>query len=119
MPMLNVVVQTTVSATIKAAAAANTGRQRAASHNSSGNSAAIGTTVAQGSLGTKMITPQSTISIASAAVPSMISPRGEGSRAEDISPISNGATVITPSASDVNQWYQMVSGGVVEVWNRT
>src|ERR1700722_19547679 len=103
MPMPNVVVQTIVSATIKAAAAANTGLQRAASHSNSGNSAAMGTTVAQGSRGRKMMTPLNKASVASAAPPSMTSRRGGGSRADESSPISNGATVMMPRASEVNQ----------------
>src|SRR5215831_12289238 len=44
-----VVVQTIARVTMKAVAAANTGRQRAAIHNRTGNSSAIGTTVVQGS----------------------------------------------------------------------
>ena len=44
----NVVIQTNVNAMMKAAAAAKMGRQRAEIHNSSGNSAAMGTTIPNG-----------------------------------------------------------------------
>ena len=44
-PMPNVVVETSATATMNAAAAANTGRQRAATHKSTGKSTAIGTNV--------------------------------------------------------------------------
>ena len=58
---------------MKAAAAANTGLQRAASHNNKGNSEASGTTVAQDSRGRKITMPLSTLSAASALRPSMTS----------------------------------------------
>src|SRR5215469_4066025 len=113
--MPKVVVQTIVSATIKEAAAAKTGRQRAETHRSTGNRRAIGTTVAQGSLGRKITSPLIIAITTSARVPSMSSPRGGGSRALAASPIKSGATVIMPSASDANQCCQMVKIGAVEL----
>src|SRR6516162_6479422 len=59
-----VVVQTIARVTMKAAAAANTGRQRAAIHNRTGNSSAIGTTVVQGSGGSAMTITLMTIEAA-------------------------------------------------------
>src|SRR5262249_51885699 len=112
MPMPKVVVQTIVRATMKAAAAANNGRHRAASHNSKGKSAATGTTVTQDCRGKKITTPLNTARVASATSPSTISRRGGGSRAHEISPIKTGAVVMIPSASDANQWYQIVRAGV-------
>ena len=58
---------------MKAAAAAKTGWQRAASHNRTGNSSAIGTTVVQGSGGSAMTMTLMTMSNASAMRPSMVS----------------------------------------------
>ena len=58
---------------MKAAAAAKTGRQRAAIHNRTGNSSAIGTTVVQGSGGSAMTMMLMTMSNASALRPSMVS----------------------------------------------
>ena len=58
---------------MKAAAAAKTGRQRAAIHNRTGNSSAIGTTVVQGSCGNAMTMTLMTMSDASATRPSMVS----------------------------------------------
>src|SRR5580704_13403452 len=103
MPIANVVVQTIVRAMMNAAAALNTGRQRAASQSRSGNNNTMATTVAQGSRGRKIINPLIKDSVISAAAPSMTSRRGGGSRIAEPSPISSGATVTIPSASDVNQ----------------
>jgi hypothetical protein len=74
---------------MKAAAAAKTGLQRAAIHSNSGNSAVIGTAVAQyhSSGGKKIIPALNTTRIASAATPSMNSRRDGGSCNEEASPI--------------------------------
>src|SRR5215470_3602100 len=111
MPM--VVVQTMARVTMKAAAAAKTGRQRAAIHNRTGNSSAIGTTVVQGSGGRAMTTTLMTMSDASAANPSMVSLRAGGSRAAEASPITSGAMVTMPRASDANQFCQVTKTDAV------
>jgi len=108
-PMPKVVVHTIVSATINAAAAANAGRPRAASH----NSRAIGTTAANDTQGRKITKVLVTVIAASATTPSRISFGGGGSRATVAAPISS----TMPSASDANQCCQMVRLGTVEKWN--
>src|SRR4030081_496167 len=101
--MPKVVVHTIVSATMNAAAAANTGRQRAASHSNSGNSRAIGTKVAHDSRGRKILIALVAVIATSAMAPSMASLCGGGSRTAAATPINSGATVTMPSASDANQ----------------
>src|ERR1700752_4147365 len=103
--MLNVVVQTIVRATMKAPAAAKTGLQRAASHNSDGNSRATTAAITQGSLGKKIISPFNAASGTSATTLSMISLRGGGSRTVEMSPIKSGATARMPDTLDVIQRY--------------
>ena len=103
---------------MKAAAAANTGRQRAAIHNRTGNSSAIGTTVVQGSGGSAMTMTLMTMSDASAMRPSMVSLRAGGSRAAEASPITSGAIVTMPSASDANQFCQVAKIDAVAPWNK-
>ena len=102
---------------MKAAAAAKTGWQRAAIHNSTGNSSAIGTTVVQGSGGRAMTMTLRTMSDASATRPSMVSRRAGGSRAAEASPITSGAIVTMPSASDANQFCQVANIDVAP-WNK-
>src|SRR5260370_31438804 len=119
MPMPNVVVQTIVSATMKTAAAEKTGRQRAASQSNSGNSAVTDTTIVQVSRCRNMISPLIAVSVTSATTPSMRSPRGDGSRVAEARPANSGATVTMPSASEANQWYQVVRTDAVELWNNT
>src|ERR1044072_6696865 len=101
--MPNVVVQTIVSATMNAAAAAKAGLQRAVIHNKSGKSNAVGTTATHSSRGNKTMSPLVMVSITHTTPPSKTSFRGGGSRAADASPIRSGATVMMPSASDANQ----------------
>src|SRR5215471_8929458 len=108
-----VVVQTIARVTMKAAAAANTGRQRAAIHHRTGNSSAIGTTVVQGSGGSAMTITLMTMSDASAARPSMVSFGPGGARVAEASPITSGAIVMIPSASDANQFCQVTKSGAV------
>src|SRR5215471_7082614 len=117
--MPKVVVQTIESATMNAAAAAKTGRQRAASHSKSGNSRAVGAAVVQGSCGMKTTTALIAVSVASAKIPSMSSLVDGGSRTAEAIPMSNGATAMMPNASDAIQCSQIVSGGVSEEWNNT
>src|SRR6266480_3232350 len=85
-----VVVTTIARVTMKAAAAAKTGRQRAAIHNRTGNSSAIGTTVVQRSCGNAMTMMLMTMS---------------------------GAIVTMPSASDANQFCQVTKIDAVVLWN--
>src|SRR5882757_5727926 len=103
---------------MKAAAAAKTGRQRAAIHNRTGNSSAIGTTVVQGSAGSAMTMTLMTTSDANATRPSMVSLRVGGSRAAEASPISSGAIVTMPSASDANQFCQVTKIDAVGAWSK-
>src|SRR5262249_45380502 len=116
--MPKVIVQTAVSETMNAAAAANTGWQRAVSHSRTGSSNAAGRTVCHGSGGNKtMMTIITAANAASATTPSRISLRGGGSRRALARPITSGATVIMPMASDANQWCQVVQIGAVGLWN--
>src|SRR5260370_978505 len=103
--------QTIVSDTLNAAAAANTGRQRAASQSRIGNSKAIGTTVSHGSGGNETIMIVIPANATSAMTPSMISLRGGGSRRDSARPITSGATVTMPKTSDANQCSQVVQIG--------
>ena len=93
---------------MKAAAAAKTGRQRAAIHNRIGNSSAIGTTIVHGSDGRAMVTTLMIISDVSTMRPSVVSCRVGGSRVADANPITSGAIVTMPSASDANQFCQVL-----------
>src|SRR5215470_9308945 len=113
-----VVVQTIARVTMKAAAAANTGGQRAAIHNRTGNSSAIGTTVVQGSGGSAMTMTLMTTSDASATKPSMVSLWAGGSRAAEASPITSGAIVTMPSASEANQFCQVTKTDADAAWNK-
>src|SRR5215467_4239464 len=98
---------------MNAAAAANTGRQRTAIHNTIGNTTATGTAVAQGPGGRKITNAPVAPRVASAVAPSTSSRRGGARRMADASPIGSGATVTMPSAADVNQARQMFKMSVV------
>src|SRR5262249_26285827 len=113
-----VVVQTIARVTMKAAAAANTGRQRAAIHNRTGNSSAIGTTVVQGSGGSAMTITLMTMSDASAARPSMVSFRAGGARLAAASAIRRGAIGMIRSEWDGNHFGRVTKGGAVGLWNK-
>src|SRR5260221_8970425 len=114
--MSNVVVQTIVSETVNAAAAAKTGWHRAAIHSRIGNSTAIGSTISHGG-GSETTIIVVTANVTSAAMLSTISLRGGGSRSASARPITSGATVMTPKASDANQCCQMAQAGAVGLWN--
>src|SRR5215469_15622100 len=109
--MPKVVVQTIVMETTNAPTAEKAGRQRAASHNKTGNSQVIGNTVSQGSGGNQMINPVIAESARSASVPSMTSLCGDGRRTRAASPITSGATAMMPTVSDANQCCQVLSIG--------
>src|SRR5215468_9464595 len=113
-----VVVQTIARVTMKAAAAANIGRQRAPIHNRTGNSSAIGTTVVQGFGGSAMTTTLMTMSDASARSPSTVSSGPGGSRDAETSPITSGAIVTMPSASDANQFCQVSKIDAFAPWKK-
>src|SRR5215467_1935696 len=101
--MPKVVVQTIVSETMSAAAAANTGWQRAASQRI-GNSRNTGATISQGFSGNNTVMTVITAANAtSATTPSMISWRAGGVRNASAKPITSGATVTIPTAPDANQ----------------
>src|SRR5262245_8551449 len=100
------------------APAANTGRQRAPSHSSSGNRTVTDAIVAQGPdirAKAKWLIAHSTTS---ASAPSMSSRHDGTSRAAAATPINIGATVMMPSASDTNQSHQTLSAGAAEGPNR-
>src|SRR5262249_18182363 len=101
--MLNVIDQTTASATTNIAAAVNTGRQRTAIHNKRENTNATGKSVAHGLCGREMKKLLSAARVVSAIVPSRSSRRGGGSRTASLNPISSGATVTVPSKPATNQ----------------
>src|ERR1700758_562687 len=107
--MPNVVVQTIDRLMMNAAAAANTGRQRAASQSSGASSTATGPTFASSSEPRKIASPLTRASAATARVPSTSSLSGGRSRAAEASSIRSGATVIIPKASDANQCCQVVN----------
>src|SRR6516225_129939 len=98
---------------MNAAAAANTGRQRTAIHNTIGNTTATGTAVVQGPGGREITNVLVAPRVTSAVAPSICSPRGGARRMADASPIGNGATVTMPSAADVNQARQRFKMSVV------
>src|SRR5215831_11383722 len=91
---------------MNAAAAANTGRQRTAIHNTIGNTTATGTAVAQGPGGRDITNALVAPRVRSAVAPSTCSRRGGAPRMADASPIGSGATVTMPSAADVNHPHQ-------------
>src|SRR5271169_4373243 len=111
--MPKVVVQTIETLTMNAAAAAKTGRQRAATHNRGANNMATGPIVARSSERENIASPLASASAATARAPSTSSVRDGRSREADASSINNGATVIIPSASETNQCRQIVNIGVV------
>src|SRR6266478_165168 len=100
--MPKVIVQTIVSETTNAAAAANTGRQRAAIHSRIGNSRAPGRIVCHGSGGSETIVAVIIANTRSATTPSTICLLGGVLRRASARPITSGATVIMPTASDAN-----------------
>src|SRR4051812_37545173 len=112
--MPNVVVHTIVTAMMNAAAAANIGWQRAASHSNSGNSRAIGTAVVHDPRGKKTPSALITVIATSPKAPSTASFGDGGLRMAAPIPISSGATVTMPSASDASQCSQVVKNGAVE-----
>src|ERR1700720_1753885 len=111
--MPKVVVQTMQRLTMNAAAAAKTGRQRAASHSSGANNTATGPTVAKSSDCRKMASPLTMANAATAKAPSTSSLSDGRSREAEASSINNGATVIIPNPSDANQCCQVVNIAVV------
>src|SRR5262249_8806684 len=98
---------------MKAAAAANTGRQRAAIHNRTGNSSAIGTTVVQGSGGSAMTITLMTMGDATATRPSIVSFRAGASGVAEASRITSGAMVMLRSASEANHFCQVTKSEAV------
>src|SRR6516225_4974954 len=106
--MWKTVVQTIVMDTINAPAAAKTVLQRAASHNSIGNSQATGTTVSQRSCDSEIITAVIPASVVSAATPSTNSLLRGRWRSTAARPISSGATAMKPIVLEATQCSQMV-----------
>src|SRR5215471_8783847 len=115
--MPNVVVQTIVSETMNAPAAAYAGVQRAVIHSMIGNSRATGSIVSHDSGGSEMIMMVIAASADSAAMPSTTLLRGGGVRKASATPITSGATVMMPTASDASQCRQVVQIDVVGLWN--
>src|SRR6266851_9456468 len=110
--MPKVVVQTIERLTMNAAAAAKTGRQRAASHNSGANNTATGPTVAKSSDCRKIANPLTSASAATAEAPSASSLSGGRSRQAAANSINSGVTVIIPRPSDATQCCQVVKTDV-------
>src|SRR5215471_20013068 len=106
--MPKVIVQTIVSETMNAPAAAHAVAQRAAIHSMIGNSRATGTIVSHGSGGSETMMIVIAANDDSATTPSTILLRGGGARKTSVTPITNGATVMMPTASDANQCRQVV-----------
>src|SRR5258706_9970159 len=108
-----VIVAAMATAMINTAAAANTGRQRAASQSTIGSSTAGGTTVAHGPGRRAKTCTLATVSATSAIVPSVSSRGSSPWREAGPKPMSTGAMVTIPSASDANQRDQIANGGTV------
>src|SRR5206468_10041331 len=90
-PMLKVTARTIVSEVTNIAVDVKAGRQRAESHNSSGNRSSTGTTISHQISGNRKITNAVVTAIAvTAAMPSNSSSRGVGTRLKATIPISNG-----------------------------
>src|SRR5262245_59527557 len=102
------------AATTNTAAAANTGRQRAPSHSSSGNRTVTDAMLAQGPDIRAKANWLVAASNTSASVPSMSSRHDGPSRIAAVNPINSGATVMMPSASDTNHSHQTLSIGAAE-----
>src|SRR5215510_4609477 len=111
--MLRVVDPMTINPTTRAAAAANTGRQRMATHSSKGNTKASGKAVAQGPSGKEIKKAVSAMSAMSPAQPSISSGRGSRSRLASPSSMSSGETVTIPSEDAANQRRHTYRGDVV------
>src|ERR1051325_3432387 len=103
-----------VTATMATAAAAKPGWQRAASQSESGKNSAMMTSTAQTSLGSRRIRAANAPAQTRATRHSASSRGGGGSRAMPASPISMGATMMMPIASETNQVRQIVSTGAGE-----
>src|SRR5262249_30138593 len=116
-PMPKVVVHMIASETMNAAIAANTGWQRDVIHSRIGNSTATGATGSHGSGGSKTMMMVVAADTTRAMTPSRASLPGGGSRRALTTPISSGATVMMPMASDANQCHQVVQIGAVGLWN--
>src|SRR5262249_15610430 len=102
-PMPKIVVHTIALDAMNAAAPANTGRERAASHNKIGSSQAMGSMVSQVSCPRERMAAVMTASAASAATLWVSSPPGGGCTSAAPRPITGGATGTTPTTSDANQ----------------
>ena len=116
-PISKVVADTIASATTNAAAAANTGWQRAEIHSNTGNRV-IGSTVAHDALGSKIEIALITVIAASAPAPSVNSFGDGGTRMDAATPISSGATVAIPSESDATQCCQVIRLEALGLWNK-
>src|SRR5262245_29821049 len=102
------------AATANAAAAANTGRQRELSQSNNGMRNMAGAINDQGPLSTTEAITFAEATTMTARVPSSNSGHAGGSRTAAATPISSGATVIMPSASDANQTCQTSRKSAVE-----
>src|SRR5262245_61931444 len=93
-------------ATVNAAAAENTGRQRALSQSNSGKRKTEGVISDQGPVSRANVSTLATATATIARVPSRNSRHNGGSRTAAATPMRSGATVMMPSASDANQTSQ-------------
>src|SRR5262245_11208671 len=99
---------------VNTAAAANTGRQRELSQSSNGKRNAIGAISDQDPVSRANANPFATDTAATAIVPSTSSRHDGQSRAVAAIPISSGAIVTKPIASDTNQTFQTSRNAAVE-----
>src|SRR5262249_53967411 len=107
-PYPKVIVHTAANATMSPAEAANTGGQRAATQNAKGNTKLIGKIVNQCSVGELNPSALTKAIATSATSPSSNCRFSGGLCAIVMSPITTGATVTTPRASDANQANQIL-----------
>src|SRR5262245_31013864 len=90
---------------VNTAPAANTGRQREPSQNSSGNKNVAGAIKDQEPVSRVNANPFATETMATASVPSSNSRLDGTSRKAAAAPIKSGAIVMTPITSDANQTF--------------
>ena len=103
MPMVNVVVATIVMAQMKVAAVVMPGGRRAAIQTNKGNNEMVASSKVQGTLGKNTSIAHRTHTSAIAKALSVAS-RVDGTlRTNDAKPITSGATVRVPSASEATQ----------------
>src|SRR5215469_10589974 len=118
-PMANVVVTTIVMAQMNVATAVMPGGSRAAIQRNKGHSEIIASSRVHGLFGKSTRNVHRTHTTASAKALSTAS-RADGTlRVKDAKPITSGATVSVPSASEANQFSHIVGADTFTAWNHT